>query len=422
MDFHRIAQIRHGLDCRFTPGGPDVGVLSWRHRRGRATWHDQFWKAMPSSTVNDLQVARHLMAAAPDRFRTLIATHRLWRDLEAERARSQAQSEQARLPQAARRELPWGPPRLHGLLDWSGTRESRRHLLVQPPDRVRLEDDRSLLVADQGHWWQLRREGRWPAMHGEGQQTVTGKLELEGVAFLLAPSWFSTRPDLAFAGRDRCSGRESLRVRSSPSTTAQVFPGVGWGSFSPEYELWIDAERGVLLRAIQRWQGRDFQIAELLDPTFDIELAKDAFAVRSDEGRQFMSWDDAFPAPLMSLEDVRARAEFPVYAPAELPPEAGTLQHASLIVPTRNVGLAWRDREGIWQVRLMQEGEGFEEGEIDPAAYEVIEREGRQMFVFEGPDAAWHSVTIQQPEARISVSSRLGREATIRLGLALQTG
>lgn len=63
-----------------------------------------------------------------------------------------------------------------------------------------------------------------------------------------------------------------LAVRQIP-TPLRMALGVG----ADEYELFVDRERGVLLRVTKRFKGVDLLIGELLEPVFDQEISADTF-------------------------------------------------------------------------------------------------------------------------------------------------
>ena len=51
-----------------------------------------------------------------------------------------------------------------------------------------------------------------------------------------------------------------------------------WGA--DEYEVVVDAERGVLLRCASRLEGKDFDALEVEEVHFDEELTEDVFSSR----------------------------------------------------------------------------------------------------------------------------------------------
>lgn len=74
-------------------------------------------------------------------------------------------------------------------------------------------------------------------------------------------------------GRVEHAGREALKVsamdQGSPSSL------LGWGA--DDYELLVDAERGMLLRSAARTEGKEFQVTEVLEIAFGEELPEDIF-------------------------------------------------------------------------------------------------------------------------------------------------
>lgn len=85
--------------------------------------------------------------------------------------------------------------------------------------------------------------------------------------------------ELEVAGQTVVAGRESILVRA-------VKPG-GWGDYQPEplwwgaddYELAVDAERGVLLRLALRLEGRAFDVTEVLEISYDEAFQEGTFAL-----------------------------------------------------------------------------------------------------------------------------------------------
>ena len=74
-------------------------------------------------------------------------------------------------------------------------------------------------------------------------------------------------------GRVEHAGRDALRVLAMDEGSPNRL--LGWGA--DDYELLVDAERGVLLRSAARTKDEEFQVAEILDITFDEDLPEGIF-------------------------------------------------------------------------------------------------------------------------------------------------
>jgi len=81
-------------------------------------------------------------------------------------------------------------------------------------------------------------------------------------------------------GRAEHAGRDAVRILAVDDHGPNGL--LGWGA--DDYELLVDAERGVLLRSAARTKGEEFQVTEVLEMAFDEELSDDIFV--ADDGFQ----------------------------------------------------------------------------------------------------------------------------------------
>lgn len=101
------------------------------------------------------------------------------------------------------------------------------------------------------------------------------------IAYVFDPE--SGAPDLYYlemrvVGRIRHAGREALRVEATMSSEWEYPPEpLWWGA--DDYELVVDAERGVILRLASRLEGRAFDVTEVLDVGFDETFPESMFAL-----------------------------------------------------------------------------------------------------------------------------------------------
>jgi hypothetical protein len=87
------------------------------------------------------------------------------------------------------------------------------------------------------------------------------------------------RLDLSVEGKTRKAGREAIRLVGVPVEEWEYFPEpLWWGA--DEYEVVVDAERGVLLRCASRLNGEDFDALEVEEIYFDERFGEDVFTSR----------------------------------------------------------------------------------------------------------------------------------------------
>lgn len=88
------------------------------------------------------------------------------------------------------------------------------------------------------------------------------------------------------------------------------------GTSVVDKEAVVDAERGVLLRVVDRFDGRDLEVRQLASLTFDEALPGEVFTFVLPEGEELLTVPESQE---VTLEEASAAADFAVYVPAELP-------------------------------------------------------------------------------------------------------
>lgn len=373
--------------------------------------------------ATDLAAVRELMRNASSSFQTLRATHRLWRDWEALNQRGRHLDQVARTkglyvhaPFTRRSNQPSTLPRF---------RESRGQLWVSRPSRLRLEHEEHVQVIEGDHWWESFPRKRL-FVTGQDEGMIRGKLELDCLAFLLDPSSFASVQGLSLGGNDSVSGRAAIRVRSpEPADPDKVlYPGIGWAGFSTEYELWVDVERGVLLRTAERFKGSDCQVVELLEVAFDTPISDEVFRLDLPPGEKFRTWEEIEPRQL-SLQEAARSVPFTVYAPADVPKQAGTWDGEVLFEPWEVwLGFDYLDpaQRPRTRMQIFECQAGLAIDERDLTGYERLDRGGQSMLIRaeESDDGIWHSVRLERDSTQIRINAMLDREATIAVALSLK--
>lgn len=99
--------------------------------------------------------------------------------------------------------------------------------------------------------------------------------EICGISYELRPL------DLTVEGRVSWAGREAVRLVGVPGEEWDWGwdpDPLSWGA--DEYEVVVDAERGVLLRCASRLRGKDFDALEIEEIHFDEQFTKEVFNFR----------------------------------------------------------------------------------------------------------------------------------------------
>jgi hypothetical protein len=112
-------------------------------------------------------------------------------------------------------------------------------------------------------WLSLAQDSFW----------TTYLFDPDGIAGL---SSFLFYMDLSVEGTARKAGREAVRLVGVPVEEWKYEPDpLWWGA--DEYEVVVDAERGVILRCASRLGGEDFDALEVAEIRFDERFPKDVF-------------------------------------------------------------------------------------------------------------------------------------------------
>ena len=112
-------------------------------------------------------------------------------------------------------------------------------------------------------WLRLARDAFWTTYLFDPDGISGLPLFLDGLA-------------LRVEGKTRKANREAVRLVGVPVEEWEYFPEpLWWGA--DEYEVLVDAERGVLLRCASRLNGEDFDALEVEEIHFDERLPEHVF-------------------------------------------------------------------------------------------------------------------------------------------------
>ena len=197
--------------------------------------------------------------------------------------------------------------------------ESVYRLWFHGRQRVREEADDEgrtrLGVRDGDTWWiwddysgAITNDGDAHHQAGIGQQ----------VEWLLDPGPLLAVLRFGSVRRATVGGRDAFVVRAVERAAGDRLVLITLPFGYDEYELAVDAERGVVLRAACLLDGREVTVFEMVELAFDEEFPADTFVFAPPAGETVQRAQDRFQHHDMTLEEVAERASFTVFAPTGL--------------------------------------------------------------------------------------------------------
>jgi outer membrane lipoprotein-sorting protein len=195
--------------------------------------------------------------------------------------------------------------------------ESTWRLWVEGSNRVRAEfavghGETVTAVVDGRTWWSWSPSTG--AVTNEGSENAETGLG-PGTA-LVHPALILPAIDLEIRGRTTRLDRSVYQVLAIPESDNEgeensgLLHGIGSGA--EEYELMVDAERGVLIRTEARLHRRPFLILEMDDVAFDEELPAHTFTLAPPAGEAF----ETLPrSRSLLLEELPGAVSFTILVP-----------------------------------------------------------------------------------------------------------
>lgn len=263
--------------------------------------------------MSDVGELLELMHTSDLRWRTLRAEGREWRDeaghLEAFLRRH------ARRPSARVLSFSARDPGVPAEARRSDTSEETWKLWLAP-GKVRAEFEaggETVAVAIRGDtWWSWSPS--WGAQTNSGRKNSTHGMG-SGEA-LIAPARLLSCTDLFVLGRTTVLGRAAFAVRAVPLTSDEEDEGSlalhGLGSGADDYELIVEAERGILLRSEARLRDRPFRVLEMRAVAFDEDLPEETFELDPPPGAAF---ETTVPDRSLLLEELPDAVPFTILVP-----------------------------------------------------------------------------------------------------------
>jgi hypothetical protein len=349
-----------------------------------------------------------------DRFQTVRAVVRLWRDRDA-------------AERALRDRLLTGRRKAGGTPPGEATRiwEADIRIWMDGLTRVRIEETRrrdgltesSLVVMDGDRWWERDHQGHVQSGGpGESDRTGPGLTDAKRHFFAASLREFFVGLSLEPLGPARTAGQECVRVRAVPRPEGRL-----WSHWMPagadEYELHADPERGVVLLVVAKFRGRVFETIEVTEVAFDTPLDPGLFAYEPRQGEQVRAADPI--VEWLTLAAAIARVPFTVLVPSRLPdPDHANFEvmyHPPRVNDSRpHLTLLYR---GEFHLSVDQSDTP---ADLDGWDWEAVEWAGRRMEISDpGPEKGKRIVRLEHLGTHVDIWSDLDRERLLDLAASL---
>ena len=182
-------------------------------------------------------------------------------------------------------------------------------------------------------------------------------------------------------------------------------------------EIAVDAERGVALRVVERFDGEIVEVRELTSVQFDVPVDAEVFTFVPPHG------EEPLPLPVsgsVSVEEAAVVCPFSLYVPAEIPEGAEVeltycpgWQRNPLPGPTFTVHVR-HDRHLVW----IEQWEGFRCCVNEPSCPQAVVRNGQTVFVATDGNG-WHSIETRRGDTGIELRSTGDLELLVSIATCL---
>jgi hypothetical protein len=297
--------------------------------------------------------------------------------------------------------------------------EGTVRIWIEGADRLRKEsgdpdEGETISVRSGSRWWYYSADGG--ALTGDVDDSVESADDRLDV--MLDPACLVGLLDLEPRGRARRAGRNALRVLARPRRPTggrDAWDIEALGEGADEYELEIDAERGVLLRLEARRDGLPFSIVEAEQIEFDEPIAAELFTYQPPGGEAPRTVEEAYGRNEFDLpiDQAARRAPFRLFIPAVVPDEwrlTVTFVDASMVQPEPLVVLDYRSKDATAGLMIVETGpaglRNLGEGAGLPPLEEFT-RDGVPMRA-RGATEEWHESQLEfvKDDTVITMSSR----------------
>jgi hypothetical protein len=342
-----------------------------------------------------------------DRFETLQATIRHWRNQEA------ATNVRDR-PQIGRRK-PQNVPA-------DAIDESTLSAWVKLPDRFRVEESRrtsdgieeTINIINGKQSWRIDHEGHVETATEERREVARNSdVDRHFNRYLLRE--FFNGLNLTLIGDCRAANQECIQIRAVPRPNALLWPH--WLPHgADEYEFHVDPARGLLLGIIARTAGKVFEVNEVTDVQFDRPLDNSLFTHTAEIGEQTVE-----RGPItehLALEAAILRVPFKVYVPTRVAdPTHSRLEviyhPARMRSPRASLMFMYRGSTEYDSLWIQQAGSA--RPDLDELEWEPLKDKGMNLQISDPGTEGRRIVTFDREGTYVEIISDLDRERLLDL-------
>ena len=249
------------------------------------------------------------------------------------------------------------------------------------------------MVVDGQRWWTWDQE--YGARYGTGMPQQMSPFTITGLEALLDPrALLATMRGFSLGDTRSVAGREAIPLHARYG---------GHGDELFDTEIAVDAERGVALRVVERFDGEIVEVRELTSVHFDVPIDAEVFTFAPPHG------EEPLPLPVsgsVTVEEAAVVCPFNVYVPDEIPDGAEVeltycpgWQRDPLPGPTFSVHVR-HDRHLVW----IEQWEGFRCCLTEPSPPQAAVRNGQTVFVSTDSNG-WHSIETRRGGTGIELRS-----------------
>ena len=305
-------------------------------------------------------------------------------------------------------------------------REGLLRLWLEKPDRVREETEGDFWggtgtsIRDGRRWWS-HHPGE--AVHSNEDDLTVGADIGDRAEPLLDPASLLAALRFEPRGEVEIAGREALALTATSRPGVDLDFALGQLALGAEaYDLAVDRERGILLRAASLVDGAEFTLMEMLEVAFDEEFPADTFVLSVPEETPRRPTWGAVPRE-MTIYEVADRASFAVWFPKRISAEwrvsVGYVADDPSSGETERVLMRlWRE-DATHYVSIVESGRDLEEIDEDWAQWSTVEREGLRFVVAESEHGPTR-IRFEREGTSIGLMSDLDLDALFDLALDLK--
>jgi outer membrane lipoprotein-sorting protein len=249
-------------------------------------------------------------------------------------------------------------------------------------------------------------------------------------ASLIEPAVVIPGLDFGIPEQTTFAGREALKVRARrrPADPMGLWHDVhGIAPGADEYDLFVDAERGILLRAAAFLDGREFAVSEVTELAFDEPLDPSLFTYAPLEGEVVRTAEEARIAvvPVDSAQEAASRVPFTLFVATGLGPSWSSelifVEGRAQPTVRASVAANYTRIDDAEQFQLSQQAAPAET-RFGPD-WDRVDRDGRAMYVYKPSEElpGWPSmIRLDREGTRIELTSQdLGRERLLEIAESL---